>query len=163
MSGNLDGFNAEEVEPKTDFEVLPAGDYIGIAINSAFEDTKNKDGEFLKIEFEIVEGEYRGRRLFDRLNLKNKNETAVKIAQATLSSICRAIGVLRPKDSSELHNKTLRLKVEVEERKDKPGSFSNRIKNYESVTSASTGHASSVKPVAATSEAGTPPWKRKSA
>lgn len=153
---DLSGFDAEKVEPKTDFEVLPEADYIAVAINSGFEDTKNKDGKFLKFEFEIMDGEYRGRRLFDRLNLENKNEKAVQIAQATLSSFCRAVGVLRPRDSAELHNKPVRLKVGVEERKDKPGSYSNRIKNYEPV-----GGASVQKPAAVAGSE--PPWKRKSA
>ncbi len=163
MSGNLEGFDASTVDPKSDFEPLPAGDYIGVAIASGFEATKDKTGEFLKVEFEIVEGPHRGRRLFDRLNLKNKNETAVKIAQATLSSICRAVGVLRPRDSSELHGKPMLLKIEVEERNDKPGSYSNRIKNYEAVNGSTTASAQAPQQAAAPAQSALPPWKRKSA
>lgn len=162
--GNLDGFDASTVDPLGDFSPIPEGDYLSMIIASGFELTKDKSGEFLKFEFEICDGEHRGRRLFDRLNLRNSNATAVKIAQATLSSLCRAIGILRPRDSSELHNKLVVIHVGLEERKDKPGVFSNRIKNYYSPNEQTQRPASS--PAAAAAAAPTqqqqlPPWKRK--
>lgn len=162
MSGNLDGFDASTVDPKTDFEPVPDGDYLAMAVDSGFKSTKTGEGEYLEMAFEIVDGPYRGRRLFDRLNLKNRNETAVKIAQATLSSICRAVNVLRPRDSSELHGKPMKLKVIVEERNDKPGTYSNRIKNYEPANGGAA-PASIPAAAAASSQASVPPWKRKSA
>lgn len=166
-SGNLDGFDASQVDPKADFEPLPKGDYVVMAVNSGFEPTKDKQGEFLKFELEVVDGPYRGRRLFDRLNLKNKNEKAVKIAQATLSSICRAVGVLRPRDSSELHNKPMIAKVDIEPRDDQPGSFSNKVKNYEAANGAAASAPAGGPPPAANTQQpqqqSLPPWKRKSA
>jgi hypothetical protein len=159
MSVDLNGFDANEVEPSSSLDPVPNGEYTAIGVDSEFKQTKKGDGEYLQFTWEIVEGQYRGRRLFDRLNLKNSNETAVKIAQSTLSAICRAVGVMRPKDSAELHNKPLKIKVVVKERDDKPGSYSNELKGYESVTASNGGGA---KP-AATSDASTPPWKRKSA
>lgn len=152
---NLDGFDASQVDPKADFEPLPDGDYVVMAIASEFKPTKNNRGEYLEFTHEVVDGPHRGRRLFDRLNLKNDNEQAVKIAQATLSSICRAVGVLRPRDSSELHGKPMIAKVVVEPRNDKEGAYTNRVKNYEAVS------ASPAQPAAQASAV--PPWKRKSA
>jgi hypothetical protein len=170
MAGNLDGFDASQVDPKTDFEPLPKGDYPVVAINSGFEENSKKTGEFLKFELEVIDGPFRGRRLFDRLNLKNQNEKAVKIAQATLSSICRAVGVLRPRDSSELHNKPMIAKVDVEPREDKPGAFSNKVSNYEAIgagaTYSYTVPAAQVAAPAAPQapvQQSLPPWKRKSA
>lgn len=151
---SLDGFDAEKVEPATAYEPVPEGDYLVVIVDSEFKETAARDGEYLQLTEEIVDGPHRGRRLFDRLNLKNKNETAVKIAQATLSAVCRAVGVMRPKDSAELHNKPMRIKVGVEERNDKKGSYTNRIKGYEPTTA----------PAAKSSgQASEPPWKRKSA
>jgi hypothetical protein len=126
------GFDAEQVEPMGDFSPLPAGQYLAMAVASGWEATKNERGEFIKFTFEIIDGEHRGRSLFARLNLKNENAQAVRMARSELSSICRAVGVLRPKNSEELHNKPVVLSVEIEERKDKPGRFSNQIKGYAS-------------------------------
>ena len=174
----LEGFDANQVEPMGDFTPIPAGDYQAIATASTWEPTKAKDGEFLKFTFEVLSGEYRGRNVFTRLNLKNKNATAVKIAQSELSSICRAVGVMRPRDSAELHNKPLMVKVALEERNDKPGEFSNRLKGYSpmgsspaqapaSVAQAARAEAEAVfggppttAPTPAPATPATPPWRR---
>lgn len=157
---DLDGFNAAEVEPNMGFEPVPAGEYLAMAVDSEFKETAAKDGEYLQFTLEIVDGPHRGRRLFDRLNLKNKNETAVKIAQGTLSAICRAVGVMRPKKSEELHGKPMRITVDVEERNDKKGQFNNRIKKYEAANAAP---SQPVVTGGAPVQQSLPPWKRKSA
>jgi hypothetical protein len=157
--GNLAelNFDAEKVEPAQDFAPLPAGEYIAMAIGSEFKATVKGDGEYLQLCWEVIDGEHNGRRLWDRLNLRNPNETAVKIAQSTLSAICRSVGVMRPKDSSELHNKPVSMRVIVEERSDKPGVFKNEIKGY----SAANGSTPAPAQAAAPATAATPPWKRK--
>jgi hypothetical protein len=126
---NLAGFNANEVEPNVGFEPLPPGDYEACIVASEFKTTKNGDGQYLDLELSILNGQYQNRRLFEKLNLKNANETAVQIAQGTLSAICRAVNVLQPNDSSELHNRPLRISVGVEKRKD-TGELTNRIKSF---------------------------------
>lgn len=153
MSGNLDGFDANTVDPTSSFDPIPKADYLLIITESGFKPTKANDGEYLQFSLEVMEGEHKGRILFDRLNLKNSNETAVKIAQSTLSAVCHATGVMKPKDSSELHNKPMMVSVGVEERKDKPGSFSNVIEGYAAVGSAA------AKPAASSNEK-KPPWKK---
>lgn len=154
---NLQGFDANEVEPKTDWSPIPAGDYEVMIIDSQEKDNSSGSGSFLELTLEVVVGDHQGERVFDRLNLKNPNEKAVKIAQATLSSICRSVGVMRPSDSSELHNKVMQARIEIEERKDKPGSFSNRVKNYSAVGS----EPKKETPKQATTTASAkPPWKK---
>ena len=80
-------------------------------------------------EFEIIEGEYAGRKVWARLNLENPNETAVAIARGDLSAICRAVGVLTPNDSDELHDIPLVIKVVAKKRQD-TGELTNEIKGY---------------------------------
>lgn len=126
---NLSGFNAAEVEPNTGFDPIPAGEYNACIVGSDMKQTKNGSGEYLNLEISILDGTYQNRRLFDKLNLKNSNETAVQIARATLSSICRAVNVLEPNDSSELHMKPFRISVGVRKRED-TGEMENRIKSY---------------------------------
>jgi len=130
MSGNLDGFNASDVEPNETFSALPAGEYDVIIMSSDMKSTKAGDGKFLELQLQVLSGTYQNRRLFDRLNLVNKNDVAVQIAKGALSSICRAVNVLTPKDSSELHNKPLTAIVKV--RKDLEGNQQNDVKGYKS-------------------------------
>jgi hypothetical protein len=156
---NLNGFDASTVDPSVGFDPVPAGDYPAIMTDSEFKPTKSGDGEYLQCTWEIIDGTFTKRLIFDRLNLKNKNETASKIAMSTLSAICHAVGVLKPKGSVELHGKPCMIKVGVEERNDKPGSYSNKIKGY-----AAMGVASAAPAVAAATAKpdgdAKPPWKK---
>lgn len=129
--GNLDGFNADEVEPNSGFDPLPAGEYKVAIIDSIMCATKAGTGQYLQLELDVLDGKYAGRKLFDNLNLINPNEKAVEIARGTLSSICRAVGVLTPNDSSDLHGRALIAKVVVKH--DEQYGDKNQIKSYKAV------------------------------
>lgn len=132
MSGNLAGlgFDANTVEPNNAFEPLAAGDYNVCIVSSEMKQTKDGSGWYLELKLQVLDGKYQNRTLFDRLNLVNKNETAVTIAKGTLSAICRAVGIFTPKDSSELHNRPLKVTVKVEN--DPQRGAQNVIKGYKS-------------------------------
>ncbi len=127
---NLNGFNAHEVDPTTEFDPVPAGQYLAVITESEMKPTKNNNGSYLQLTFEILEGEYKGRKLWARLNLNNPSETAVKIARAELSAICRAVNVMQPKDSVELHNLPLAITVKCKKRSD-TDDLTNEIAKYE--------------------------------
>ena len=130
----ISDFNANEVKPQGIFEVIPEGEYKAVISASENKPNKKKTGEYLELRFDIVdEGEYKGRTLWARLNLKNPNETAVRIARAELSAICHAVNVLTPGDSNELHNIPLILVVKCKKREDN-GNMTNEIKGYKSAS-----------------------------
>lgn len=83
-------FDATSVEPTTAYELLPAGKYRAQIVESEMRVTKNGMGQFLWLMLDILEGEHKGRKIFDQLNLVNPNPTTVEIAQRTLSAICHA-------------------------------------------------------------------------
>ncbi len=149
---DLNGFNANEVEPSASFEALPAGKYLAAITDSEMKPTKNGSGSYLQLTFTILEGDCKGRVVWARLNLVNPNQTAVKIAQSELSAVCRAAGVMTPKDSCELHNIPVLITVKVKKRDDN-GELTNEIKGFESKSVAS-------KPQQAPQNSSTPPWRR---
>lgn len=126
---NLSGFDASKVEPN-DFGTIPPGDYEACIINSEMKATKDGQGSYLNLEIQVINGQFQNRRLFDKLNLVNKNEQAVTIAKGTLSAICRAVNVLTPNDSAELHNKPMRITVGSRKNDYKNGEMENYIKSY---------------------------------
>ena len=95
-------FDANSVEP-SNFDVFPAGKYLSQIVSSEMRPTKDGRGQYLFLELDILEGQFAGRKLFDRLNLVNDNPDTVDIATRTLSSICRATGQMQVKDSEQLH------------------------------------------------------------
>jgi len=106
-------FDATAVEPQQDFQALPAGEYLVHVKDSEMKQTKAGTGEYLQLTFEVLEGQAKGRLIFDRMNLRNLNQVAVQIGQQHLSSLCRAIGVMHVKDSSDLHNKPVIIRLSV--------------------------------------------------
>ena len=124
---DLSGFNADDFSDIESYSILPAGTYTAAIVSSENKTTKNGNGSYLELQLEIIDGQYAGRKVWDRLNLRNPNQTAVEIAMRTLASICKAIGIKTPRDSSELHNKPMNIKVSVREYN---GNESNEVKKY---------------------------------
>lgn len=132
---SLDSFNANEVEPHVGFDPLPAGDYLCVVAKSEKKPTKKQDGFLLELELQVIDGPSKGRILWDRLNMWNPNPKATEIARAQMSALCRAVGVMQPKDSTELHNIPLIVSVKVEKREDN-GEYANRVTAYKPRTGA---------------------------
>jgi hypothetical protein len=128
---SLNGFNANEVEPNVGFEPVPEDKYLAMITASQMKPTKNGSGSYLELTFDIIDGRYKGRKVWARLNLENSSSTAVKIARGDLSAICRAAGVMEPRDSVELHNLPMVIKVVCRNRED-TGDMTNEIKGFES-------------------------------
>ncbi len=146
---DLNGFDANQVDPDHGLEPLPAGKYLAAIIASEMKATKTGDGSYLQLTFQVLDGPHKGRQLWARLNLVNRNEVTVKIARAELSALCRAVGVMTPKDSCELHNLPLLIKVRLKKRPD-TGELENEVRGF---AKKETGPA----PQAATNVA---PWRR---
>lgn len=126
-------FDASNVEPFEGFAAVPAGWYNVIMDESEMKPTKDGSGSYLQCRFDIVDGQYKGQKLFTRFNLRNQNPVAVEIAYKQLSAIAHAIGILQVQDSSQLHNRPLKVKVRV--RKDPNGQYedSNEITSYKNI------------------------------
>lgn len=176
-------FDATQVQPGGQSDVIPAGDYKVMISDSEMVQTKSGSGSFLKLTLQVIDGPHQGAVIFDRLNLVNTNLKAVEIAQRTLSAICHAIGVLQVQDSAQLHNRPLLARVAYREAQGEYGA-SNEIKGYRPISGGApamaptTGlvapapayqppaHPAAVQGVAAYSQAtaapapaaGTPPW-----
>jgi len=123
------------------FDAIPAGDYPAMIIESERVASKtNPQNSYLKLKWEILEGQYRGRKLFENVNLWNTNGQAVEIARKAMDSICTSCGFTNGvKSSEELHRKPVMLKVGVREKKDAnkniiPNEYENHIKKHSPAT-----------------------------
>ena len=149
---DLNGCDANQVEPRAALDPIPAGKYPAVITESEMKANKAGTGSYLQLTFQIIEGAFKGRFLWARLNLDNPSATAVEIARGELSAICRAVGVLAPSDSMDLHNLPLVINVRCKKRKD-TDEISNEIKGYLK--------KESPPPAPQTAAANTtPPWKR---
>lgn len=149
-------FNAAEIAPATGNEPLPAGEYTMQIVNSDMRQNKNGSGEHLWLEFSILGPTQKGRKFWDRLNLIHDSAKTVEIANRQLSAICHAVGVLAPKDSTELHDRPLRVKIKVSEGRD--GSLQNSA-TYLAAADA-VPHVAQATAPAPSASGGAKPWER---
>jgi len=129
---NLSKYNIDvETESKdaSDFTPLPEGHYEAIISKTEMKATQAGDGEYLAVTFEIIEGDFEGRKTWANLNLANKSEAAERIGRAHLASICKAVGVMNPQESEELHDKPLVITI----RKDKKDPTRTKVTAFASV------------------------------
>ena len=70
---NLNGFDANNVDPATDFEPIPAGKYLAVITDSEMKPTKSGSGHYLELTFQVIDGPFKNRLLWSRLNLDNPN------------------------------------------------------------------------------------------
>jgi len=143
-------FDASTVEPAAAKGPIPAGRYLAIITASEQKPTKSATGSYLEFTYQIIDGPLKGRKLWSRHNLQNPSAQAVAIAHGELSAVCRAVGVMKPDDSAQLHNLPLVLSVRVAKRTD-TGEPTNEITGW-AKKDAATGA-----PQQATT---TPPWLR---
>lgn len=121
-------FNAGEVEYKSQYDLLPSGQYTAV-IAKGEKKTSQSQNEYLSFEWEIIEGEYTGRKLFANYNVYHHDPKVRQIAQNDMAGICQAINVLRPQGVEELCNKP--MIIEVGSRTDKTTKETkNIIKKY---------------------------------
>lgn len=148
-------FDASQVAPSEALEAIPAGWYNAQMTASEMKPTSDGTGAYLQAEFTVLSGDYAGRKLFDRINLQNKNPVAVEIGYKTLSAICHAVGVIQVQDSQQLHGRPLQLKVSL--RAAGPGAdgkhyeASNEVKGYKGMDGAGV-------PMAGALAGGAPSW-----
>lgn len=103
-------FDGSDVQ---DGNVIPEGEYPCVIVAS--EDRANKgDGNHLYLEFEVTDGQYKGHKLFERLNVSHPNETAQRIGQQNLKKLCKAaLGTVALERPDQLCGKKVNLRLGI--------------------------------------------------
>jgi hypothetical protein len=170
-------FDTSTVAPRENtYELLPAGSYPAVVEESDIQALKSGNGSAMVLTFRVVDGQFMGRKIWARLNVRHSNPEAERIAQQQLRELCDAIGLARMQDTTELHNKPVTIRVKI--REDKTGQYEprNEIAGYKQL-GGSQGHAhamvasgvaarasaASMPAAVAAPAAATPPWQKRAA
>lgn len=144
MSDLLKDFNAGDV-PRGDGAIPKDTQATCLVTNVTEEKTKSGDGVYFKAEIQVVEGQYKGRKIWQNYNMVNANADAVRIGKAQFASLCLAMGVPAPRHLSELCNKPFRITFGKPRQNEFTGNEDSVIKKYDPV-GGSEGVASGVMP-----------------
>lgn len=128
------GIDLAGVPEGASYELIPPGDYpmqcIGVELKST-----NAGGKRIAAKFEVTEGEYAGRKVFENFNIQHSNHQTVEIALKGIKQWVKAcggtgderltMGLLAGLEGREF---IASLKIE----KDKTGQYGdqNRIRSY---------------------------------
>lgn len=155
-------FNAAEVAPQQPFELIPAGTYTAVAVQSETKETRT-GGEMIVYRMQITDGDYANRTLFARFNVKNASAKAREIGLAQLSAFCRAAGVMDMTDTDDLLDKPVAIRVKIREAQGEYGP-SNEIAGFAALVGAA---APAPRPAAPAASSSAPPksapWSKKAA
>jgi hypothetical protein len=127
-------FDSSQVAPDTGVgDPIPAGWYNVMMDESDVKPTKAEGGMYLECRFNIIDGQFAGRKLFARFNIRNANPMAQEIGYKQLSAVCHAVGMVgMVADSQMLHGKPLKVKVKVR-KADGDYEASNDITAYKNI------------------------------
>lgn len=158
-------FDATTVAPQATYEPIPAGVYTVGIVDSDVKSTQS-GGTMAVFTLQVADGEFTGRKVFARINVRNPSPKAEQIGQSQLSALLHACGVMQMQDTAQLHGKVIRARVVI--RKDDTGKYgdSNEVKSFEAVAGgapAFSAPAGAAAPAPAAAAAAVPPWKRAAA
>jgi hypothetical protein len=120
--------NQEELERS--FDLLPVGEYTVIIEDSDLKPNNKNTGKNLLLTYQVIDGQLKGRKIFENLCIENLSTQAVQIAKRTLNSIGVAVGIKQIKDSNELHNKPFKIEVGIRGTEDDQYGRQNFIKKH---------------------------------
>lgn len=157
-------FDASTVAPQAPMGVVPAGQYLAHITESDVVDLKSGNGQAMKMTLEILDGQFKGRKVWENLNIVHTNPQAQGIAQSQLSAICFATGVMKLEETASLHFKPIKITVAV---RPASGDFkeSNTIKGYEPAggTAPIAAPIAATHPAPAANNSKAPAWAKKAA
>lgn len=123
------------VEAAGSYEPLPAGNYLVVGRAGELKTTKSGTGKYVKVELEVIEGAFKGRKLWAQFNVANENQQAVNIGLAQMKQFFLAAGC-KPEHIKSLTEESFAGKVVtaiVTQETDAYGT-KNVIKGYKSET-----------------------------
>ncbi len=152
-------FDATAIAPATGTpEPLPVGTY-PVAV-TASERKENDKGWGLKVVLTVLDGDYKGRQVYEQFNLSHTNPDTVRIAQEQFSALCHVTGVLKPRNSQELHNLPFQVRVRVDPAKNGYDAR-NRITQYLKIDGTKLGASAAPAAAPKAPKAGVPSWVAK--
>ena len=118
-----------EIPKAADYDVLPPGKYPGLVEKAELKTTQKGDGQYVSLEFLIIDGMAKGRKLWSNINIANPNAKCVQIGLGELASLGTALGFTHLTGTDQLLNGVCLLHVKVDKNGD------NVIRTYSAINS----------------------------
>lgn len=87
----VEGFDPEKIEPQS-FEPVPDGWYPVLVEKISVKPTADKTGKRANVQLKITDGDFKGRVIFDGINIINASDAAQQIGREHLAALFKACG-----------------------------------------------------------------------
>jgi hypothetical protein len=116
-------------EPRN-FDPVPKGRYLCVIDDTEMKQTKDKKGSYLEVTHQIISPkEYKGRKVWARLNVNNPSEIAQRIGREQFNALCMAtVKTLEVDKTERLHAKRVIVHVGIDKSGDEP---QNKVTGWE--------------------------------
>ncbi len=125
------GVDVKKRKMKT-FSTLPKFYYLMQVVDSDFQENNDEDGYNITLQWEVMKGEYKGRKFYDNLPIVcSKSEQAEEIAKDKWAAIHQALGLSKEvKDTKDLHKKPVVVQLGIRTNKKTKEEQNNSIGYY---------------------------------
>lgn len=108
------GFDLTDyVSEDRNYNPIPKGDYALKCIDAELKATKS-GGEMIAATFEIVGGEFNGRKVWNNFNIHNNSETAQRIGREQVAAWAKAAGKPNAASFDELFDRKFMAQIDIE-------------------------------------------------
>lgn len=107
-------WNNDDYDTPTDFAIIEEGTEVKLKCTEAEDKETSTGGEMVAATFVIVEGEHKGRKIWQNFNTVNKSEKAQNFGRRMIAGWARACGKPNAKNTDELLEKVFWAKLGVE-------------------------------------------------
>lgn len=151
-----------EVDPNESrsYDVIPPGWYNAELVDSEVKSAKSGNGEYISLQFALLDSPHANRRVFMILSLWHANADTVRIANQQRMELLTAVGRPAAQTTEELYGIPLMIKLGV--RKDPNGVYEDRndVKGFKPVAGVAQ-RPTATRPAAAAPVADTrKPWQK---
>ena len=119
-------FDTRDYTPDSTYDLIPNGTYTAMIVEAKEMVSKTTGTPYATLKVEIVEGKFKGRKIYDNIFLNSTNEMAQAIARRKLNAIANAVGITVMNGADDFLFKPLSVEINT----DKEGK--NQIRGYKS-------------------------------
>lgn len=153
-------FDAADLPQSTgNFDPLPAGWYDVAITGAELKSTKDGNGSYIKVRYDVTGPTHQGRVVFGNLNIQNASAKAEEIGRQQLGEIMRAIGLSRVQDTDQLIGGNLSIKLEV---KPADGQYSagNEVRGFRALAGGAAPKPQAASTATQAPARAAPPWAK---
>ena len=132
----LSGFKVGDGTESGEFTPIAPGEYTMLMESAELKENSKGTGSYFAVKFQVLDGPYKGRLVFDNWTYQNQSEVAQNIGRGKITSLSKAVGFKEGqvvRDTNDLCNKPVIGVVKIQEGKGEYGD-KNVIQAFKAVT-----------------------------